>query len=116
MADGKITSDEYDALYKYVLSDLGYSAYGNSAYWRYVTVSHPCYYVSYSVSLLGSFQLFVKAENESLEAAVESYTKLITFTDEHSDYDYSEVLEYAGLNDFRDEQLFIDINALLKKK
>jgi hypothetical protein len=81
MADGEITSDEYDYLFCYILYDLGLGDYIGSfgSYWRYVTISQPCYYASYSISLLASLQLYVKAENESLADAVAAYEKIITY-------------------------------------
>jgi regulation of enolase protein 1 (concanavalin A-like superfamily) len=55
------------------------------------------------------------AENVSLAAAVQSHSKLITYTAEHIDYQYKQVLEYAGLLSYMDEQVYIDINKLLTK-
>jgi hypothetical protein len=105
MADGKVTKDEYDELFKNIISDFGLSS-SDATYWRYVTITQPCYYTSYSLSGLGAMQLYIKAQNSSLDTATQSYTKLITYTDEHPEYTYSEVLTNAGLYDYKDEELY----------
>jgi hypothetical protein len=112
MSDGKITSDEYDLLYKGILIDFGIEDYSNNYFWRYITINQPCYYVSYSISLLSSLQLYMKAQDSSIEDAVISHNKLINYTDDNPDYTYSQVLEYAGLTDFKDEQLFVKLQKL----
>lgn len=119
MADGVISSDEYDTLYKGILIDFGaYTDDGNDendlvppTYWRYVTISAPCYYVSYSISALSVLQLYPKAA-EDYNAAVDSYLKLFTYTDELGEDENmttAEVLEYAGLYSFTDEELYASI-------
>jgi hypothetical protein len=65
-------------------------------------------------------QFFLLAEDESLSTAVEKYTKLITYTDEHPEYTYRQVFENAGLRTFADETLFQDLEkafqSLLEEK
>ena len=112
MADGKITADEYDLLYTSIISDFGGESYMTDTYWRYVTVLAPCYYVSYSVSALSVLQLYPMA-NENFDAAKDAYLKLFTYVDTYeSEDDYIttvEVLEYAGLYSFTDEELYVYI-------
>jgi hypothetical protein len=116
MKDGEITADEYDLLFESLYKDFGIDEiFGNATYWRYVTIIQPVYYVAYAVSILGALQLYEMAENVSLAAAVQSHSKLITYTAEHIDYQYKQVLEYAGLLSYMDEQVYIDINKLLTK-
>lgn len=108
MADGTITSDEYDLLFNSVIEDFGVSGYVNEGYWRYATISSPCYYVSYSVSALSVLQLYPMA-NENMDAAIDSYLKLYTYVDELDEDEYmttEEVLLYAGLYSFNDEELY----------
>jgi hypothetical protein len=108
MADGTITADEYDALFRDIIKDLGVSSI-NPTYWRYVTIGSPCYYISYSISALSVLQLYPKAL-EDFDAAKDSYLKLFTYVDEYdTDYDYmttEETLLYAGLLSFKDEELY----------
>ena len=105
MADGKITSDEYDTLFKSIIADFGTTGYTNEGYWRYVTISSPCYYISYAVSALSVLQLYPMT-SEDYDAAIASYLKLFTYTDENPDMTTAEVLEYAGLYSFMDENLY----------
>jgi hypothetical protein len=95
MADNTISSDEYDALFKYILTENGVK--GKSTYWRAVVIGQAGYYQTYALSLLSSLQFFVQAETTSLSTAVTNYTKLFTYADEHSDYTYFEILQYAGI-------------------
>ena len=116
MADGQITHDEYDLLYKGVLIDLGgYSDDGNDDndlmpldYWRRVVVSSPCYYVSYGISALSVIQLYPMAA-ENYDAAIDAYLKLFTYTDVNPYMTTEEILKYAGLYSFTEEELYVSI-------
>ncbi len=115
MADGKITADEYDAVYAGLSEYLGISEdYRVDEYWRYVTISSPCYYISYAISGVNALQIYVKAMQDGFESAKESYLKLFTYTDENPDMTTEEVLLYAGLTSYVDEQTFILIRANLR--
>ncbi len=114
MADGKITADEYDLLYTSIGEDFGVDEeYDDPTYWRYgMTITSPCYYVSYSVSAINALQLYAKCYTDGFDAAKESYLKLITYTDtlgEDENMTLDEVLEYAGLLSYIDEQTYINI-------
>jgi hypothetical protein len=118
MADGVISADEYDLLYESVLVDFGIDDLAYPSYWRYMTITSPCYYVSYSVSALSALQLYVKAESGDFDGAVDSYLKLFTYVDElDEENDYmstDEVLRYAGLYSFHDEDLYVYLSRNLK--
>ncbi len=115
MADGKITANEYDLLYRSIIEDFGTSKYQESDYWRYgMTVTSPCYYVSYSVSAISVLQLYEIANSDSQDAAVEAYLKLFTYADENPDMTTAEVLRFAGLYSFTDEELYKAISDMLK--
>ena len=126
MADGKIDSTEFDLLYEGILIDFGgYTADGNddndlipTDYWRHVVVGSPCYYVSYAISALSVLQLYPMA-NEDFDAAIDSYTKLFTYTDtltaEKPYMTTEEILEYAGLYSFTDERLYASIYNIFCK-
>ena len=125
MADGKITYDEYDLLYHGILADFGVakenfdSGIGDvlGTYWRMgMTVTSPCYYISYSVSAISVLQIYEMAETEGFDAAKDAYLKLFTYTDESLDMTLEEILEYAGLLSFKDEQLYINLNKTMKMK
>ena len=111
MADGTITADEYDSLFYLVLSDMGVGGLMNSAYWRYVTIKAPCYYVSYSISAISVIQLHDIANTQSLEAAKDAYLKLLTYTDVNPDMTTEEVLLYAGMRSYNDEELYSSLAA-----
>ncbi len=112
MADGQITPDEYDNLYYFITYELGIEHYGQYGYWRY-NADRFGYNISYSVSLLGSLQFL--SEPEYFDEKVEAYGKLITYLEEENGYAYTykEVLEYAGLYSYDDEQLFAYLYELL---
>ena len=109
MEDGVIGANEYDLLFKGVLKDFGILGYLNDSYWRYVTIPAPCYYVSYSVSALSVLQLYADAGTESFESAKESYLKLFTYTDENPDMTTEQILEYAGMYSFNEEEMYVKI-------
>lgn len=81
----------------------------NSAYWRYVVIEAPCYYISYAMSALPSMGIYVKAMQEGFDVAKESYFKLFTFSDNQAfttvdgagdkvvTATYQEILNYCGL-------------------
>ena len=113
MADGKITYDEYDLLYEGIVEDFGASQYMSTDYWRYVTISAPCYYVSYAISAVSVLQLYPMAM-EDYDAAADAYLKLFSYVDEYENEDdymtTAETLEYAGLYSFTDPELYKYIN------
>ncbi len=114
MADGKITADEYDAVYAGLSQYLGINeSYRVDEYWRYVTISSPCYYISYAISGVNALQIYVNA-GTNFNSAKESYLKLFTYTDEDPEMTTEEVLLYAGLTSYVDEQTFIRIKAALR--
>lgn len=107
MADGKITADEYDAVYAGLSEYLGINEkYRVDEYWRYVTISSPCYYISYAISGVNALQIYALAMNEGFDVAKESYLKLFTYTDVDPEMTTEEVLLYAGLTSYLDEQTF----------
>ena len=118
MADGVISADEYDLLYESVLIDFGIEDFNSTTYWRYMTITSPCYYISYSVSAISVLQLYAKAESGDFDGAKEAYLKLFTYVDElDEENDYmstEEVLAYAGLYSFNDENLYIYLSKNLK--
>ena len=110
MADGTITADEYDDLFAALSVDFGISKdYREDTYWRRVTISSPCYYISYAVSAVNALQIYANAAND-FNAAKESYLKLFTYTDVDPDMTLEEVLEYAGLTSYTDEKTFKNIS------
>jgi oligoendopeptidase F len=115
MADGKITYDEYDLLYKSVCIDFGVEE-AMSGYWRGgMTVQSPCYYVSYSVSAIAVLQLYEMANTDGFDVAKDAYLKLFTYVDEDWEMTMAEVLDYAGMLSYEDEQLYINLKNYLGK-
>jgi hypothetical protein len=106
MKDGTITTDEYDKLYEYIVQDWGLSEDYND-YWRYcIYVSG--YFTSLSTGFVSTLQLFAKAESDGFNATAECLSKLITYLDEQdgTTYTYTDVLKYAGLYSYDDEELY----------
>ena len=117
MADGKITADEYDLLYASLSEWLGIEEdYRVDEYWRYVTISSPCYYISYSISGINALQIYVLSNNTDFDTAMDSYLKLITYTDIDPEMTYEEVLLYAGLKSYNDEQTYISIGEFFEAR
>ncbi len=113
MADGTITSDEYDSLYAYICEDFGASK-THANYWRHgMTIRSACYYVSYSVSALAVLQVYEMANTQGFDAAKDAYLKLFTYTDSDTEMNMEEVLEYAEMMSYMDEELYIRVNKLL---
>lgn len=110
MADGTISANEYDALFSSILSDLGVAGQVNSSYWRYgMTISSPCYYISYAVSALSAIQIYEIACTEGFDAARDAYLNLFTYTDTDPDLNYEEVLLNAGMKSYNDEEFYISL-------
>ena len=105
MADGQITADEYDALFYSILKDFNAHTMINAKYWRYVTITSPGYYISYALSALSVLQLYPMGV-EDFDAAADAYLKLFNYTDVDPDMTTEEIMEYAGLYYFTDEELY----------
>ena len=116
MADGTISADEYDTLYNYICTDYGV-ADALEGYWEYgMTITSPCYYVSYSVSAISVLQLYEVAKTEGFDVAKEQYLKLFTYVDENPAMGMNDLLGYAGMLSFKDEQLYVSLNEYFLKK
>jgi hypothetical protein len=116
MADGKITYDEYDTLYTSICTDYGV-AEEIGDYWKHgMTITSPCYYVSYSVSAISVLQLYEMAHTDGFDAAKDAYLKLFTYVDEDPEMTMEEVLAYAGMLSFEDEELYINLKNYMSKK
>ncbi len=119
MADGTITADEYDFLYKSICTDFGaVDVIGD--YWQYgMTITSACYYISYSVSALSVLQLYEMANTDGFDAAKDAYLKLFTYvdelTEENPNMTMEEILAYAGMLSYDNEQLYIDLNKYFLK-
>ena len=106
MADGKITSDEYHALYDYICQDFG-GADLLSGYWEYgMTITSPCYYISYSASAMAVLQLYEMANTDGFDAAKDAYLKLFTYVDVNPEMTLNETLAYAGMLTYQDKGLY----------
>ena len=116
MADGQITADEYDLLYSSLSEYLGINEqYRNDTYWRYgMTISSPCYYISYSISAINCLQLYANIYSDGFDAAKDSYLKLFTYTDVDPEMTTEEILEYAGLKYYTDESLYVKLYSFYK--
>ena len=119
MADGQITYDEYDFLYKSICTDFGADVIGD--YWQYgMTITSACYYISYSVSALSVLQLYEMANTDGFDVAKDAYLKLFTYvdalTEEKPNMTMEETLQYAGMLSFMDEELYISMNEYFLEK
>jgi oligoendopeptidase F len=113
MADGKITSDEYDALYTGICTDYGVKS-AIDGYWRNgMTITSPCYYVSYGVSSIAVLQLYAMANETSFDAAKDAYLKLFTYVDVNDEMTMEEILQYAGMLSYKDENLYAKLKVYL---
>lgn len=90
--------DYYDLLNKWTTKVIGnnipsiYDGYMRPAqYFRFVAVNSPGYYISYSVSLISSLELYVSSE-QSYSSAVDVYVKLLNGDD------YVTILTENGLS------------------
>jgi|GEM_PF-2097860 hypothetical protein len=117
LADG-VTSDEYDYLYDCILS--GYNiAPGYDRYWRITVPAHPCYYLSYAVSLVPSLEIYTLSCERGFEAGAAAYLSLFDYqnTDEFENRDVSDVeymCRHIGVGSPFDERSFIALSEALK--
>ncbi len=118
MADGKISANEYGSLYEAILKDFGIydvlGTYCDTFYWKYIVFSSPCYYVSYSVSALSALQIYMACEEEGFSVGRDKYLKLFTYMDEDPNMTTADVLKYAGMYNFEEEELYIRLEKFLK--
>ena len=116
MADGTISADEYAMLYDSICLDYGVED-ALDGYWEYgMTITSPCYYVSYSMSAISVLQLYEVAQTDGFDVAKEQYLKLFTYVDENPEMSMQEIMEYAGMLSFKDEQLYANLSAYFAKK
>ena len=71
-----------------------------------MTITSPCYYVSYSISAISVLQIYEIASTDGMDAAIDSYLKLMSYVDENPDMSIREIFEYAGLTYYTDEALY----------
>jgi hypothetical protein len=77
--------------------------FDNALYYiTYVSMSSPCYYISYATSQLGSLNI-EKLAYTDFDKAKDSYLKLFKYDNCNT---YREVYEYAGLYDPLSEDMF----------
>ncbi len=113
MEDGEITPDEFNLLYTSICIDYGVED-SIDGYWQHgMTITSPCYYVSYSVSAISVLQLYEMANTDGFDVAKDAYLKLFTYVDENPEMTMEEILEYAGMLSFDNEQLYIDLKNSL---
>ena len=120
------TASDYDRLFTEIMASYGIADSLNNAYWRFVTIHSPSYYISYAMSALPCIELLTIAETEGFEVAQAKYFKFFTFTDDETvvtidEYGdkvitigYGETLEYIGLHSIFDEQLYISLSNYFK--
>ncbi len=115
MADGKISADEYDLLYTGILEDFGVENYQTNTYWRYMTITSPCYYVSYSISAVSVLQLYEMANTDGFDVAKDAYLKLFTYADVNPNMTMEEILAYAGMLSYTEEELYQNLSEFFTK-
>jgi hypothetical protein len=81
-----------------------------------MTITSPCYYVSYSVSAISVLQLYEMAHTDGFNAAKDAYLKLFTYVDENPEMTMDEVLAYAGMLSYSDEELYVNLKNYMDKK
>ena len=119
----KYSATNYNSLFIEIMESYGIYGKLNSAYWRYVVIEAPCYYISYAMSALPCVELLTVAETEGFEVAQAKYLKLYTFTDDPANVEvdeygdktitigYGETLEYIGLHSIFDEDMYKALNT-----
>lgn len=113
MEDGKITFDEYDLLYTGICTDYGVEEVIDG-YWRGgMTITSACYYVSYSISAISVLQLYEMAQTDGFDVAKDAYLKLFTYVDENPEMTMEEVLAFAGMLSYNNEELYINLKNSL---
>ena len=117
------TAKDYDKLFRDIMGSYGIAGSLNSAYWRFVVIEAPCYYISYAMSALPCIELLAIAETEGFEVAQSKYLKFFTFTDDPNNVEidemgdkvvtigYGDTLKYAGLDSVFDESMYTKINS-----
>ena len=77
-------------------------------YWYKVVIAQAGYYISYSTSLVGSYNVYCLAQDD-FSGAVDAYLKLVDYSSHGVKANLESVYEYAGLKNVFSEQTFIDL-------
>ncbi len=119
------TAEDYDTLFKQIMSSYGIKGFLNDTYWRYVVIEAPCYYISYAMSAIPCLELLSIADTDGFDAAQDIYLSLFTFTDDSANVEvdemgdklikigFAETLEYVGLNSVFEEDTYTRISTYL---
>lgn len=108
--DDDFTLDDISAAVEAVIADVGDTddLVGLRNYWEYIAIKQPGYYISYSTSLIGAFNIFKIAEDD-FDAAVSAYNKLVDYSENGVPNHLVDVYAYAGLCDPFTEDAFVYI-------
>lgn len=113
-ADPAIPYTKYDEVFSAVIRDLGAEKFFSdmvsmdpTEYWHRAIVSNSFYYVSYAVSLVPVFEIYVIASEKGFDAAAEIYNKLTVC---NYDAGFVETLRDSGLSSPFSEELYKKIS------
>ena len=101
--------DLFNEILSYYIPDLVQDGWLNTDYWAYVVFDSAAYYISYSVSALPAVELYAVACTQGLNTARDMYFKLFTFSEDQQvmeDYSYINVLNYCGLGNPFEQDLY----------
>ena len=116
LSDG-VTPDEYDYLYARILNGYDFE-YGDN-YWRDTVTKSPCYYVSYSVSMVTALEIFAEAKNHGFDKGVSAYLGLFDapLDDGYEDRELSDIeyfCDYTGLSSPFEQAAYNEIKNALR--
>lgn len=110
-ADESLSAEEYDGVFDQCVKELGATSLLEegmsmkpSEYWHKAIVGNSMYYLSYAVSLLPSIELYLVAQEQGLEDAVDCYLAL---TDGAENIDFLDAIDDAGLSSPFEENVYV---------
>ncbi len=111
---GNLTLQQYNGLMEKVAVNYGGIQYINEsimniqAYWKYVVIESPVYYISYAVSSVAAIDLYMQAETDEAVAR-ENYRKLVEECPEGAGF--LECITLSGLRDPFEESFYRTLHS-----
>lgn len=109
-ADPTLKAKDYDGVFKDAMNELGAKSFLENVmsgkpeeYWHKAIVSNSFYYISYAISLIPVFELFVIADTDGFDAAANIYNKMTVC---EIDDGFTEKLTDSGLTSPFKEELY----------
>ena len=114
--EGELTADVVNDIFARTAEEYGMTDDFKRYTWVYVTHNFlsPFYYISYASSSIASLEIWMTAQTESKEKAVETYLRILSYGS--FEYGYNESIRMNGLKGFTDYDTLKKIGESVKNE